>query len=153
MRLVRIEAVLFAAILSAFLSPGYGVASRTPDQTQTPGDSSQPGPTGAAQGPDGKSRPQRIRVGGNVQAAKIISRVQPQYPKNAKEQRITGTVRLHVIIGTNGSVQEVTVMSGEPSLADAAVEAVRQWKYKVSTIHGEPVEIETVVDVNFSLTS
>ena len=153
MRLVRNKVAVFAAILPAFLLPVYGVTFPTQDHTQKPDDSTQPGSTGAAKAPDGKSRPQRIRIGGNVQAAKIISRVQPQYPKNAKEQRITGTVRLHVIIGTNGSVQEVTVMSGEPSLADAAVEAVRQWKYKVPTIHGEPVEIETVVDVNFSLTS
>jgi len=151
MRLARSNAVVSGIILLAFSLPGSGVTSPTQDQTQKPDESSQPGATGAAKAPDRKSQPRRLRVGGNVQSSKIITRVQPEYPRKAREQRIFGTVRLHVIIGTNGSVQEITVMSGEPSLADAAVVAVRQWKYQVSTIHGEPVEIETVVDVNFSL--
>jgi periplasmic protein TonB len=149
----RNKSAVFAAIFFAFTSAGYGGAYPLEDQAQKPDESAQPGTTGAAKAPGEKSQPRRVRVGGNVQSSKIITRVQPEYPRRAKEQRIFGTVRLHVIIGTNGSVQEVTVMSGDPLLADAAVDAVRQWKYKVSTIHGEPVEIETVVDVNFSLTS
>src|SRR5450631_2052870 len=143
MRLVRNKVAVFATILPAFLLPVYGVTSPTQDHTQKPGDSSQPGPTGAAKAPDGKSRPQRIRIAGSVQAAKIITRVQPQYPEKAKEQRITGTVRLHVVIGTNGSVQEVSPISGDPLLADAAVEAVRQWKYEITALNKVPVEVDT----------
>ena len=142
---IRNKSALFAPIVFAFLSPVYGVASPLQEQTQKPDE-----PTKI---PDAKSRPQRIRVGGNVQAAKIITRIQPQYPENAKEQRISGTLRLHVVVGTNGSVQEVTPISGDLTLADAAVEAVRQWKYEVATLNKVPVEVDTVVDIIFSLRS
>ena len=117
MSLVRNKVAVFAVILFAFSLPVRGVTSPTRYQTQKPDEQTK--------APDGKSRPQRIRIGGNVQAAKIITRVQPQYPENAKQQGITGTVRLHVVIGTNGSVQEFAAISGDPLLADAAVEAVR----------------------------
>jgi TonB family protein len=153
MRLVRNKVAVFAAILPAFLLPVYGVTFPTQDHTQKPDDSTQPGSTGAAKSPDGKSRPQRIRIGGDVQAAKIIYRVQPQYPKKARQQGITGTVRLHVVVGTNGSVQEVSPISGDPLLADAAADAVRQWKYEITTLNKVPVEVDTVVDITFSLKS
>ena len=144
MRLARSRAAVFGAILFPFLFPVHGVTSPTQDQTQKPEE-----PAKA----DAKPRPQRIKIGGNVQAAKIITRVQPQYPDKAKQQGITGTVRLHVVIGTNGSVQEVAPISGDPLLADAAVDAVRQWKYQVTTLNKVPVEVDTVVDITFSLKS
>jgi periplasmic protein TonB len=142
---IRNKSAMFAAILFAFLSPVYGVATPLQEQTQKRDE--------PAKTPDAKSRPQRIRVGGNVQAAKIITRVQPQYPDKAKQQGITGTVRLHVVVGTNGSVQEVVAISGDPLLSDAAVEAVRQWKYEVTTLNKAPVEVDTFVDITFSLKS
>lgn len=145
MSLVRNRVAVFAVILFAFSSPVRGVTSATRYQTQKPDEQTN--------APIGKSRPQRIRIGGNVQAAKVITRVQPQYPEKAKQQGITGTVRLHVVIGTNGSVQEVAAISGDPLLADAAVEAVRQWKYQVTTLNKVPVEVDTIVDITFSLKS
>ena len=97
------------------------------------------------------SAPQRIRVGGNVQAAQVISNPKPVYPPEAKLARIQGKVRLNVIIGKEGAVQDVQVESGDPALTEVAAEAVRQWVYKPTLLNGQPVEVATVVDVNFTL--
>ncbi|HET7105609.1 MAG TPA: energy transducer TonB [Candidatus Acidoferrum sp.] len=93
----------------------------------------------------------RISVGGNVQAARLINRVQPRYPEIARSERISGVVKLHVIIGKDGSVRSLRVQSGICSLAMAAMEAVRQWRYQPTLLNGEPVEVDTVIDVIFSL--
>jgi protein TonB len=94
---------------------------------------------------------QRIRVGGNVTAAKVINRVNPLYPPLARQTRISGTVRLHAIIAKDGTVQQLEVMSGHPLLVQAALDAVRQWRYQPTLLNGEPVEVDTTVDVIFSL--
>ena len=96
--------------------------------------------------------PQKIRVGGNVQAANLISKVNPVYPPEAKQAGTEGTVRLAVDIGPDGKVQSVNAQSGPDVLVQAAVEAVRQWIYKPTLLNGEPVEVLTTVDVNFTLT-
>lgn len=93
----------------------------------------------------------RIRVGGNVTAAKIMNRVSPVYPALARQTRISGTVRLHAIIAKDGTVQQLEVMSGHPLLVQAALDAVRQWRYQPTLLNGEPVEVDTTVDVIFSL--
>ena len=93
----------------------------------------------------------RIRQGGNVQAAKLVNRVQPVYPPLARQTRISGTVRLHAIIGKDGSVQQLEVMSGHPLLVRAAMDAVQQWRYQPTLLNGEPVEVDTTIDVIFSL--
>ena len=93
----------------------------------------------------------RIRQGGNVQNAKLINRVQPQYPALARQTRISGTVRLHAIIGKDGSVQSLTLESGHPLLVQNALDAVRQWRYQPTLLNGEPVEVDTTIDVIFSL--
>ncbi len=93
----------------------------------------------------------RIRVGGNVQAAKLVHKETPKYPPEAKEARIQGTVRLEAVIAADGKVKQVTVLSGETVLADAAVEAVQQWVYEKTLLNGEPVEVVTQIDVNFTL--
>lgn len=144
MSLFENKMAVSVAILLVFLIPADGLKSGNQDQSQKPEESTKT--------PNTKSRPMRITIGGNVAAARIVSRVQPLYPKKAREQKIAGTVRLHVVIGTDGSVQEVAAISGDPILADAAVEAVRQWKYQVTTLNKEPVEVDTTVDVIFSLT-
>jgi periplasmic protein TonB len=94
---------------------------------------------------------QRIRVGGNVIAAKVINRTTPVYPPLARQTRISGTVRLHAIIAKDGTVQQLEVMSGHPLLVQAALDAVRQWRYQPTLLNGEPVEVDTTVDVIFSL--
>ncbi len=93
----------------------------------------------------------RIKQGGNVTAASLINRVQPVYPPLARQTRISGTVRLHAIIGKDGSIQQLEVMSGHPLLQQAALDAVRQWRYRPTLLNGEPVEVDTTIDVIFSL--
>jgi protein TonB len=93
----------------------------------------------------------RIRQGGAVTAASLINRVQPSYPPLARQTRISGTVRLHAIISKTGSVQQLEVISGHPLLVQAALDAVKQWKYRPTTLNGEPVEVDTTIDVIFSL--
>jgi protein TonB len=95
----------------------------------------------------------RIRQGGAVTAASLINRVQPVYPPLARQTRVSGTVRLHAIISKDGSVQQLEVMSGHPLLVQAALDAVRQWRYRPTLLNGEPVEVDTTIDVIFSLNS
>jgi periplasmic protein TonB len=95
--------------------------------------------------------PQRIRVGGNVQAARIVRQPRPAYPPLAKQARIQGTVRFTAIIAANGSIQSLQVISGHPLLVPSAMEAVKQWVYQPTLLNGEPVEVVTQIDVNFTL--
>jgi protein TonB len=94
---------------------------------------------------------QRIKVGGNVQAANLIRKVVPVYPPLAKQARISGVVRFTAIIGRDGSIQNLTLISGHPLLVPAATEAVKQWLYRPTLLNGEPVEVITQIDVNFTL--
>ena len=95
--------------------------------------------------------PDRIRVTGAVQAANLIGRADPVYPALARQARIQGTVRLNVTIDRTGAVSQLQIVSGHPLLIPAAQEAVRQYRYKVTQLNGQPVEVGTQVDVNFSL--
>ena len=95
--------------------------------------------------------PQRIKVGGNVQQAMLIAQPRPIYPPLAKQARIQGVVELNAIIGKDGTVQNLTVAKGHPLLVQAALDAVRQWRYKPTLLNGEPVEVQTTIDVNFTL--
>jgi protein TonB len=95
--------------------------------------------------------PQRIRVGGNVQEAMLIKKVMPVYPPLARSARIQGVVRFNAIIGTDGRIQNLTLVSGHPLLVPAAQEAVSQWVYRPTLLNGEPVEVVTQIDVNFTL--
>ena len=103
---------------------------------------------GNAQAQDGSKR---VRIGGDVQQAKLVKSIPPAYPVLAKRARIEGTVRLQAIISKDGSVQKVEVVSGHAVLAQAAVEAVQQWRYKATELNGEAVEVVTNIDVVFKL--
>ncbi len=103
--------------------------------------------------PPPKEAPKRIRVGGQVQTAKLVNKVTPVYPPLAKQARIQGTVRLQAVIAKDGSVVELQVLSGHPLLVQAALDAVRQWRYHPTLLNGEPVEVVTTVDVIFTLSS
>jgi TonB family protein len=96
---------------------------------------------------------ERIRVGGNVQATKLIKQVKPKYPESAKAQGIEGTVLLNAIIGKDGNLLSVTVVNklADPDLAAAALEAVQQWQYQPTLLNGQPVEVVTTIMVNFHL--
>jgi TonB family protein len=101
--------------------------------------------------PPESSVPQRIRVGGVVQQSMLISQVSPTYPQLAKDARISGVVTLNAVIGKDGTVINLSVISGHPLLIPAAMEAVRQWQYRPTLLNGEPVEVVTQIDVNFTL--
>ncbi len=95
--------------------------------------------------------PQRIRVSSGVSTGMLVRRVQPTYPPLARQARIQGVVVLQAQISKDGSIQNLQLISGHPMLAPAAIEAVKQWKYKPYLLNGEPVEVETQVQVNFTL--
>ncbi|HEY7388158.1 MAG TPA: TonB family protein [Bryobacteraceae bacterium] len=93
----------------------------------------------------------RIKVGGEVQMARLIKRVEPVYPALARQARISGTVELTGIIGTDGRIKELRVLRGHPLLAKAALDAVRQWIYEATLLNGEPVEVIAPITVTFRL--
>jgi TonB family protein len=95
--------------------------------------------------------PTRIRVGGNVQESNLIHKVDPEYPAQALQARIQGTVRFNATIAKDGTMMNLQVVSGHPLLVQPAVEAVKHWIYKPTMLNGEPVEVITTIDVNFTL--
>jgi protein TonB len=95
--------------------------------------------------------PQRVRVSAGVTSGLLIRKVNPTYPPLARQARISGTVVLHAVISKDGSIEGLTLVSGHPMLAPAAIDAVKQWKYKPYLLNGEPVEVDTEVQVNFTL--
>ncbi len=107
----------------------------------------------AAPPPPPKQAPQRIRVGGNVQQARLINKPNPVYPPLARQARIAGTVRLQAVISKDGTIQSLEVVSGHPLLVQSALDAVRQWRYQPTLLNGEPVEVQTTIDVVFTLSS
>jgi len=93
----------------------------------------------------------RVRVSSAVAQGLLLTKVQPQYPQDAKDQHIQGVVLLKVIIDKEGNVANIQLITGHPELAPAALEAVKQWKYKPYLLNGTPVEVDTQVQVNFTL--
>ena len=81
----------------------------------------------------------------------IVNKVPPVYPAAAKEAGVSGVVHLAAIIGKDGRVQELHALSGPPLLIQAAIDAVRQWVYRPTLLNGNPVEVETTIDINFTL--
>jgi len=113
--------------------PGYSPALALPLPAQPP------------------SAPGRIRVAASLLQAKLKSSVPPDYPALARQARIQGVVKLTGAIGKDGSVQSLTVLSGHPLLVPAAIDAVKRWVYEPVTINGAAAEVESEIDVNFSL--
>jgi protein TonB len=95
--------------------------------------------------------PTRVRVSSGVVSGLLLRRVQPNYPPLARQARIQGVVVLQAQISKDGSIENLQLISGHPMLAPAAIEAVKQWKYKPYLLNGEPVEVDTQVQVNFTL--
>ncbi len=96
---------------------------------------------------------QRVRVSQGVTKGLLIYRVEPAYPPLAKQARIQGVVVMTAGIDKGGNVQNLQVVIGHPLLAPAAIEAVKQWRYKPFLLNGQPVEVETTVTVNFHVRS
>lgn len=113
----------------------------------TPGNSARPVERSA----DGKV--QRIRLGGTVEAAQLVTKVTPVYPESAKSAGVQGTVVLHAVISMDGRPLSLRVMNSQidPALAKSAVEAVSQWRYTPTLLNGDPIEVDTTVQVNYSL--
>jgi periplasmic protein TonB len=95
--------------------------------------------------------PQRVRVSQGVSQGLLIHKVQPQYPPLARQARIQGVVVLEALIGKDGTIQNLHVVSGHPMLTTSALEAVKEWRYKPYYLNGEPVEVSTTINVNFTL--
>jgi TonB family protein len=93
----------------------------------------------------------RVRVGGNAASSNLIHKVPPVYPQGAKDSHIQGTVVLETYVNKDGLVDNLKLLSGHPLLAQAAIDAVRQWTYKPTLLNGQPVDIVTTVTVNFAL--
>jgi TonB family protein len=112
----------------------------------------QPSAQPATERPVPTQAPQRIRVSAGVAQGLIASKVQPLYPEQAKAAKIQGPVLLHAIIGKDGSVQSLNIISSaSPLLDQAALDAVKQWKYRPYLLNGTPVEVDSQITVNFSL--
>jgi periplasmic protein TonB len=97
------------------------------------------------------NEPRRVLVTSTMEAAKLISQIQPVYPPLAIQARIQGNVVLHAIIAKEGGVSELQVLSGHPLLVNAALSAVRQWRYSPTLLNGQVVEVETTITVSFVL--
>jgi len=93
----------------------------------------------------------RVNIGGNVQQTKLVSQPHPVYPLEAKQAHIQGVVKLNATIAKDGTMLHLEVIEGHPLLVPAAIDAVRQWVYKPTLLNGQPVEVMTEVDVNFTL--
>ncbi len=95
--------------------------------------------------------PKRIRVPAGIAEANLVYDVAPKYPPEAGRARIEGTVVLLAVIGKDGTVEDVRVKSGLSVLTQAAIEAVKQWRYRPYLLNGEPVEVDSQITINFNL--
>ena len=129
------------------IAPGRTAANETIVTISTP-DADQPRILPV---PDASYKGPGIRVGGAVQQSKLLSQPAPVYPPLAKEARVQGVVRFEAVIGKDGAVQNLRVISGHPILIQAAQEAVKQWTYRPTLLNGNPTEVVTTIDVNFTL--
>jgi periplasmic protein TonB len=116
-----------------------------------PGQGIMGGTGGPALPPPPKATPARIKQGGNVTAASIITQTRPVYPPLARQARIQGSVVLHAIIDKEGRVAQLEVVTGHPLLVQAALDAVKQWRYKPTQLNGDPVEVDTTITVTFTM--
>ena len=94
---------------------------------------------------------QTLRISQGVSQGLILKRVQPTYPPQAMQMRLEGVVELQANISKTGSITGIRQLSGQAVLGRAAIDAVKQWKYKPYYLNGEPVEVQTQITVNFKL--
>ncbi len=97
------------------------------------------------------STPPRITVKGESMKKMLVHKVNPSYPYEAMHERVAGTVKLKVVIGVDGGVKQAEFISGPSVFVQSTIDAVRKWKYKPPTVKGGPVEVDTTVEVVFSL--
>jgi protein TonB len=95
--------------------------------------------------------PQRVQVGGKLQSAMLLRKIDPAYPPIARQMRIQGTVRFRAVIGKEGDVRDLQFVSGPRALEKAAADAVKRWVYRPTLLNGHPVEVSTEIEISFSL--
>lgn len=108
-----------------------------------------PPPTATAVKPEVPAGPMHVSTG--VQSARLVFGPRPQYPQLARTARVQGTVRIQALIAADGAIRNLQVMSGPPLLVNAALDAVKQWRYRPTLLNGSAVEVITEIDVNFTL--
>ncbi|MEZ5397045.1 MAG: TonB family protein [Bryobacterales bacterium] len=128
------------SVIGAFSTFNPTVAPPKPPEPQV---AKKPEPPPAPSGP--------VKVSAGVQAARLIHRVEPVYPPLAKQARISGPVRLRAVIAAGGTVEYLQVVSGHPLLINAAVDAIKQWRYRPTMLSGRAVPVTTEIEVNFVL--
>ncbi|MFZ0285100.1 MAG: energy transducer TonB, partial [Terriglobales bacterium] len=142
MRNIKKLAFALAAILLALTLPAQTQGQEKPEPP-------------ASQSAQPQSPPQRVRVSATTLRQMIVTRVDPrltkEQDKERKKKRIQGLVQLLVVITTSGDISEVTVINGDPLLANACVDAVKRWKFHPYLLKGSPVEVETTLAFNFPL--
>lgn len=104
-----------------------------------------------APSPDAKPVSRKIAISAGVAQGLLMTKVTPHYPFEAKQARIQGTVVIQIVIGTDGHVSNPRIVSGPDELQKASLEAVQQWIYRPYVLNGEPVAVDTTVNVVFSL--
>jgi protein TonB len=97
--------------------------------------------------------PKKVNISGGVAQGMLLQKTVPLYPPIAKAARVSGTVVLQATISKTGTIENLRVISGPPMLTSAAMEAVRSWRYRPYLLNNDPVEVETTVNVVFSLGS
>jgi protein TonB len=108
--------------------------------------------TAAPQAQTPTRNPERIPIGGNVQAAMLIRQVKPEYPQELKDQGVTGVVKIKAILSKTGDLLNPVVMNTVDSrLAQLALDAVKQFQYRPTLLNGQPVEVVTTIDIAFEL--
>lgn len=141
----QVEFVKDEAPPSVAASDAPGVAGGTGDVLGGIGTGAAPPPPPPAAAPD------RIRVGGEVQSASLVKKVTPDYPGIARAAHVSGTVTLHAIISKDGSIERLEYVSGPALLMASAMSAVKEWRYRPTMLNGQPVEVDTTVQVVFSM--
>ena len=111
------------------------------------------GVNGAKAEPGTAATPTHVRVSQGVSQGLLVQAVKPTYPTLARSARVQGTVVLQVVIAKDGTIKSINAISGHPMLVPAAIDAVKQWRYKPYYLNGKPVEMETTVNVNFTLSN
>ncbi|HVN05557.1 MAG TPA: energy transducer TonB [Bryobacteraceae bacterium] len=127
--------------------PGHGVIDSLVRSATPP----PPPPPAPAAKPTAPAPIPRIRLGGQVVEGKLVSGPQPVYPPLARAARISGVVRLQAVISREGTILDLHAVSGHPLLIPAALAAVKQWIFRPTSLNGEPVEVATEIEVNFTL--
>ena len=108
-------------------------------------------PGSLAQQPTDAAPAGTTRIPAGIMAGALLTHKTPEYPKKAKRKHISGTVVLHAVITKEGTIAEITPLSGPEILANSAIEAVRTWTYRPYLLNGEPTEVTTTITVNFNL--